>query len=111
MKVAPDPNPNFEELTILVNDIVKPDTEREFLNPPNLLEFLSPDLIHYYTYNGSLTTPPCSEGVTWIDFATPISISSNQVSLRTKYTKLNQQCKILKKFVYITHQCASILRK
>lgn len=94
MKVAPDPNPNFEELTILVNDIVKPDTEREFLNPPNLLEFLSPDLIHYYTYNGSLTTPPCSEGVTWIDFATPISISSNQVSLRTKYTKLNQQCKI-----------------
>jgi Carbonic anhydrase len=34
----------------------------------------------YYTYQGSLTTPPCSEVVTWIVFPEPQFISYNQVS-------------------------------
>ncbi len=33
----------------------------------------------YYAYAGSLTTPPCSEGVKWYVFTTPISISDRQV--------------------------------
>jgi carbonic anhydrase len=33
----------------------------------------------YYTYAGSLTTPPCSEGVTWIVLATPVEISPEQI--------------------------------
>jgi carbonic anhydrase len=32
----------------------------------------------YYTYSGSLTTPPCSEGVTWFVLKTPESISQGQ---------------------------------
>jgi len=33
----------------------------------------------YYRYNGSLTTPPCSEGVRWFVMKTPISASNAQI--------------------------------
>jgi carbonic anhydrase len=32
-----------------------------------------------YRYDGSLTTPPCSEGVSWIIMTTPIQLSGEQV--------------------------------
>ncbi|MCP4664537.1 MAG: carbonic anhydrase family protein [bacterium] len=34
-----------------------------------------------YRYNGSLTTPPCTEGVQWILMANPIELSKNQVNV------------------------------
>ena len=34
----------------------------------------------YWTYPGSLTTPPCNESVTWILFKEPIEISAEQVT-------------------------------
>jgi len=33
----------------------------------------------YYTCNGSLTTPPCSEGVLWIVLKNPIKASREQI--------------------------------
>ncbi|MBG7612419.1 carbonic anhydrase family protein [Polaribacter sp. BAL334] len=33
----------------------------------------------YYSYEGSLTTPPCSEGVHWVVFKTPIILSEAEV--------------------------------
>ncbi|MBF0144065.1 MAG: carbonic anhydrase family protein [Magnetococcales bacterium] len=33
----------------------------------------------YYKYKGSLTTPPCSEGVNWFVMATPMTISTRQL--------------------------------
>lgn len=39
-----------------------------------------PENKDYYTYNGSLTTPPCSEGVRWIIIKTPLKASKSQLN-------------------------------
>jgi carbonic anhydrase len=46
------------------------------VNPTGLL----PRDTSYYTYMGSLTAPPCTEGVTWFVLRTPMDISAGQVS-------------------------------
>ena len=38
-------------------------------------------LSDYYRYTGSLTSPPCTEGVIWNVFPQKINISLNQVCL------------------------------
>lgn len=38
----------------------------------------------YFTYAGSLTTPPCSEGVRWIVMRSPVEASAEQVSFLRK---------------------------
>lgn len=35
----------------------------------------------YFTYGGSLTTPPCTEVVTWIDLNTTIPLTHDQVMI------------------------------
>jgi carbonic anhydrase len=49
----------------------------EETNPANLL----PRNTGYYTYAGSQTAPPCTEGVTWFVLKTPIEISAEQISV------------------------------
>lgn len=44
-----------------------------------------------YRYDGSLTTPPCSEGVNWIIMTTPIQLSSEQVGAFTRLIKGNNR--------------------
>lgn len=43
----------------------------------------------YYTYNGSLTTPPCSQGVKWIVLKNPITASQDQINSFTKIFQVN----------------------
>jgi carbonic anhydrase len=45
------------------------------INPAQLL----PKVHDYFRYMGSLTTPPCSEGLTWTMFRTPIQASTAQI--------------------------------
>lgn len=41
---------------------------------------LMPESKGYYTYDGSLTTPPCTEGVTWYVMKDPIELSQAQLT-------------------------------
>ena len=36
---------------------------------------------HYFTYQGSLTTPPYFESVTWIVYRNPVYVSRRQVAV------------------------------
>lgn len=45
----------------------------------NLMAMLPPDRA-YFAYAGSLTTPPCSEGVRWNVMRTPITASADQIA-------------------------------
>jgi carbonic anhydrase len=38
----------------------------------------------YYMYSGSLTAPPCTEGVTWFVLKTPVEISAAQIAAFAK---------------------------
>lgn len=45
----------------------------------NAVELL-PENKGYYTFTGSLTTPPCSESVTWYVLKTPVQISADGIA-------------------------------
>jgi len=43
----------------------------------------------YFTFQGSLTTPPCSEGVTWFVLKAPVKIADDEVAAFAKVYPLN----------------------
>jgi carbonic anhydrase len=62
------------------------DTDDRVRMPPGLLDLkeLLPTDQRYYQFMGSLTTPPCSEGVLWLVLKTPMAISQQQLRLFTQ---------------------------
>jgi carbonic anhydrase len=42
-------------------------------------DHLLPENREYYRLNGSLTTPPCTEGVLWLVMKNPVAVSEEQV--------------------------------
>ena len=50
---------------------------------------LLPEDKRYYTYMGSLTTPPCSEGVLWMVMKQPVPISVEQVAIFSRLYPMN----------------------
>ena len=43
----------------------------------------------YYTYMGSLTTPPCSEGVLWMVMKQPVPIAPDQIAIFSRLYPMN----------------------
>lgn len=57
--------------------------EPQALSSPLALDALLPESRAYYTYQGSLTTPPCSEIVRWLLLDTPVELSADQIAAYT----------------------------
>ncbi len=53
------------------------------------LSRILPEKHDYYTYMGSLTTPPCTEDVLWMVFKQPINVSDQQVAIFSRLYKNN----------------------
>ncbi|XP_016933266.3 carbonic anhydrase 1 [Drosophila suzukii] len=70
----------YEGFTNLLSQIDRKGKTVNMTNPLPLGEYISKHLESYFSYTGSLTTPPCSEEVTWIDFTAPIDITEKQLN-------------------------------
>ena len=53
------------------------------------LNQLLPENRSYYTYMGSLTTPPCSEGVLWMVMKQPAQIAAEQIGIFSRLYPMN----------------------
>lgn len=71
-----------KHLPVKVNESIKID---EDLNINKVL----PENKTYYTYTGSLTTPPCTEGVQWYIFKNAIGVSSKIIDDLRKIMPIN----------------------
>lgn len=77
-------SPNEAVRRIFDNLPQTPGKEQEIAGVPiNAKDFL-PGSLGYYTFEGSLTTPPCTEGVTWFVLKTPEDVSSDEVAAFAK---------------------------
>ncbi|XP_076758961.1 carbonic anhydrase 1 [Xylocopa sonorina] len=81
-EVTDKPNPIFEPLVSQLPEVTGVGTNTTFNNKNLLNRLIAQDLSsaqYYYTYKGSLTTPPCSEIVQFINFEKIQSISHDQL--------------------------------
>ncbi len=72
-----------KENTFLANfiDNLPEDDDAHYTSQSKVnIKDLLPQSTAYYTYTGSLTTPPCSEIVTWFVMKSPVETSSDQIS-------------------------------
>ena len=65
----------FESASSTDDNEQRPAFQTKEFQPRELL----PTSSSYYRYNGSLTTPPCTEGVRWIVMKTPLVAEQNQI--------------------------------
>ena len=69
-------------------------TETELSQAISLDDFYPEDK-DYYNFEGSLTTPPCTEGVNWIVFKNQETVSKEQV--RNSHQTLDLKITVLSK--------------
>jgi len=60
--------------------------KKKLLYPANASSLMPMD-VDYYRYNGSLTTPPCSEGVLWAVFKKSVTASKEQIQALQQIVK------------------------
>lgn len=100
--VHKDMDGKLVELAVLVqqgkaNSLVQtiwnymPLEKNDTVQPPGTIDLnqILPVNRQYYTYMGSLTTPPCTENVLWIVFKEPIELSQDQISIFSRMYSMN----------------------
>ena len=67
------------ELDKILKALSRKTGEKKMLPRPANASALMPMDVDYYRYNGSLTTPPCTEGVVWVVFKKSVTASPDQI--------------------------------
>ncbi|CAH2981608.1 unnamed protein product [Chilo suppressalis] len=80
----PNASPVLDELIPAVPYILKKSGEDSSQFTISISRLFSPKPQEYYTYHGSLTTPPCPEVVTWMVMAHPTVVSHENYKNLTK---------------------------
>jgi carbonic anhydrase len=83
--VAGKPNATFNKIVSTMPPQEGPPVRAPGIDPTRLL----PARRSYYRYEGSLTTPPCSETVDWIVLAHPIAVDEADVARFAKLYPMN----------------------
>lgn len=91
-EVSEKPNAAYQPIVSTLPNVTLPNDQIVAVHVPSNLNDLLPKKKNlYFTYKGSLTTPPCSEVVTWIDFKNPILLSHEQLAeFRHLHKKANK---------------------
>jgi carbonic anhydrase len=74
--------------TLWNNMPLERDMEVSPAEPIDVMQLL-PENRAYWTYMGSLTTPPCTEGVLWMVMKQPLQVSAEQVSIFSRLYRNN----------------------
>lgn len=74
----------------LWSDLPKEKEQEEDLDNVQInVKALLPSDLRYYTFPGSLTTPPCTENVTWFVLAQPVTVSAAEIQRFEKLYRHN----------------------
>ncbi|XP_074052288.1 carbonic anhydrase 9 [Macrotis lagotis] len=80
LQEGPEENDAYEELLSHLGSIDEEDSET-LVSGLDVSALLPHDLHRYFRYKGSLTTPPCSQGVIWTVFNKTVLLSAEQLQI------------------------------
>uniref|UniRef100_A0A8D0MKG8 Carbonic anhydrase n=1 Tax=Sus scrofa TaxID=9823 RepID=A0A8D0MKG8_PIG len=78
LQEGPEENSAYEQLLSHLGEIADEDSET-WVPGLDVSALLPSDLSRYFRYEGSLTTPPCAQGVIWTVFNETVKLSAKQL--------------------------------